>query len=313
MKSILISSLAFPVLCLTCTSVQGQEAPAAPAPAAPAAAPAAGDKSEKPLPPKGRMDVDESSKKQVPEDLLDDEHVQEEAGVSELTTPSIRKIFEDLESLGSLPYDTLKRPLPATVPADRSLVALNLGLLIGDGFLAVQSEKIGDFEEIGRMILKFAKVLGAGARVKERVKSILESSDSAVGDLDWKELKKQLSTTQREVKHEMVLLRDIDMVHLVSLGGWIRGLQSCSKTSLEPFDADKAKVMARHDVAAYYVAVIDELPPASQKLPLIGEIRTRLVEIEKMVNLPEGRPLSKEEVAKLNTMAEEIMTLCGKY
>jgi hypothetical protein len=123
------------------------------------------------------------------------------------------------------------------------LVALNLGILIGDGFISVQSEKVGDFEEIGRAILKFAKILGAGARVKERVKAILESSDSAIGDLDWKQLKEQLSATQREVKHEMVLLRDIDMVHLVSLGGWIRGLQICSKTSMDPFSAEKAKVM----------------------------------------------------------------------
>ena len=114
--------------------------------------------------------VKERPKGSVPEDLLDDEHVQEEFGVSELTTPSIKKIFEDLESLGTLAYDSLKRPIPKGMSTDRTLIALNLGLLIGDGFLSVQSEKVSDLEDIGRAILKHAKVLGAGSKVAERTK-----------------------------------------------------------------------------------------------------------------------------------------------
>lgn len=285
-----------------------------PAPAAPAPAPASAE--EKPLPPTGRRDVEENAKaRTVPEDLLDDDHVQEEAGVSELTTPSIKQIFEDLDTLGTLPYEALKRPVPQTTPNDRTLVALGLGGLIGDGFLAVQTEKIGDFEDIGRAILKFSKVLGAGAKVKERVKAILETSDTALGTLDWKELKEQLSHTQREVKHEMVLLRDIDMVHLVSLGGWIRGLQIATTTSLEPFSADKAKVLTRLDIAEYFLATLDSMPPAALKTPALEGIRKAIAEIVVLVNLPEGKPLSKEELTKIKDLADTMMKLlnltCG--
>jgi hypothetical protein len=239
----------------------------------------------------------------VPEDLLDDEHVQEEFGVSELTTPSIKKIFEDLESLGTLPYDSLKRPIPKGMPSDRTLIALNLGVLIGDGFLSVQSEKVSDLEDIGRSILKHAKVLGAGSRVAERTKGIMENS--ALGD--WKELKGELAATQREVKHEMVLLRDLDMVHLISLGGWLRGLQIGSTASLDPFSADKAKVLARHDITEYFAYVLESLTGPVQKLEHIGVLRKGLAEIDQIVNLPEGKPLSKEEVKKLQAKATELI------
>src|SRR4051812_18141473 len=54
----------------------------------------------------------------VPEDLIANEHVREEFGINEFTTPSIRKIFDQLDALGTLSYDGLKRPLPDKAPSD---------------------------------------------------------------------------------------------------------------------------------------------------------------------------------------------------
>jgi hypothetical protein len=241
----------------------------------------------------------------VPEDLLDDEHVREEYGVNKFTTPSIKKLFEDLDTLGSLPYDALKRPLPKGTPKDRTLVALGLGVLIGDGFLSVQTEKISDLEDIGRAILKHAKVLGAGYRVTEHTKSILENS--ALGD--WKTLREDLSKTQKDVEAEMVLLRDVDMAHLVSLGGWLRGLQIASTASLEPFSPKKAQILARHDIAEYFAFMLDSLGERMQKLRHIQSLKTGLAEIDQIINLPEGKPLTKEEVEKLHKKAGEMLEM----
>ena len=60
---------------------------------------------------------------EVPEDLIGDEHVREEFGVNRFTTPSIKKLFEQLDKLGELPYAELKRELPKSIPRDRTLVA----------------------------------------------------------------------------------------------------------------------------------------------------------------------------------------------
>ena len=113
---------------------------------------------------------------EVPEDIIGDEHVREEFGVNRFTTPSIKKLFEQLDELGELPYAELKREIPKTIPRERTLVALGLGTLISDGFLVVQSEEIEELENIGRAVLKQAQVLGAGKRVTKYTKSILENS-----------------------------------------------------------------------------------------------------------------------------------------
>ena len=88
----------------------------------------------------------------VPEDLLQDEHLREEFGVNTFTAPSIKKLFGDLAELGVLPYEKVRRDLPKDAPRDRTQVALSLGMLIADGFLMVTTEKISEFEQVGRSV-----------------------------------------------------------------------------------------------------------------------------------------------------------------
>ena len=52
---------------------------------------------------------------------------------------------------------------------------------------------------------------------------------------------------------------------------------------------------------------LDTLEPRIQKNQLVGRIRTRLLEMQKTVDLPEGQILSEEEVSQLNTMVEELV------
>lgn len=267
-------------------------------PPVPAAAPAA---PVKPAP------VPEPRPK-VPDDLLEDDHLREEYGVNQFTTPSIRKIFGQMEALGSLPYEKLKRPVPKNTASDRALVALSLGVLIGDGFLSVQTEKVSDLEDTGRAVLKHAKVLGAGARVTEHAKSLLENS--ALGD--WKTLREDLAGTQKDVESDMVLLRDMEMAHLISLGGWLRGLQIASGTASDPFSPERAGLLARTDLLEYFSAMLAELNPTLQKKPYLKTLRTGLEEIRVLIDLPEGKPFEPAQVKSIYEKSSALVNLITK-
>ena len=246
-----------------------------------------------------------AAKPEVPDDLLEDEHLREEYGVNQFTTPSIRKIFGQMEALGSLPYEKLKRPLQKSTAGDRALVALSLGVLIGDGFLAVQTEKVSDLEGVGRAVLKHAKVLGAGARVTEHAKSLLENS--ALGD--WKTLRSDLAGTQKDVESDMVLLRDMEMAHLISLGGWLRGLQIASGTASEPFSAERAGLLARTDLLEYFSAMLAELNPALQKRAYLKTLRSGLEEIRVLIDMPEGKPFEPAQVKSIYDKTTALVNL----
>ncbi len=252
-----------------------------------------------------RKKAPEPTEPQVPEDLLQDEHVREEFGVNDFTAPSIKKLFGDLAKLGPLPYEKLRRDLPKDTPKDRAQVALSLGMLIADGFLMVTTEKISEFEDVGRGVLKHAKVLGAGDRISRHTKTIIENS---VGG-DWDTLKDELSRTQVDVEAEMVLLRDQEIAHLISLGGWIRGLQISATAALEPFTPEKAKTLARPDLIEYFQYGLEDLPAKIRDQDPVAAVRASLATFHDILNKPEGAALTEADVQRLRDQAGVLVKL----
>ncbi len=243
---------------------------------------------------------------EVPEDLIGDEHVREEFGVNRFTTPSIKKLFEQLDELGELPYAELKREIPKTIPRERTLVALGLGTLISDGFLVVQSEEIEELENIGRAVLKQAQVLGAGKRVTKYTKSILENS--VLGK--WDKLKEELSKTQADVEAEMVMLRDVDIANLVALGGWIRAFEIAAVTTQKNYSNEKAVKLARTDLIAYFVETLQGLEPKLRE-------RAHLIQINKdleslLASLGGHDPESESPQPKIIPTKEDVAELAKK-
>lgn len=240
---------------------------------------------------------------EIPEELLEDEHLREEMGVNEFTTPSIRKIFDDLKRMRPLPYDELKRPLPEQTPQDRTRLALIVGLLLADGFFAVEAEQFFDLEPIGRVLLNHSKVLGSGTRISSHMKSVLEKGAKG----EWEALKEELVRTQKDVEKEMVLIRDVDAANLISLAGWLRAFEIGCAASLNPYDPAKAATLARPEVIEYFALNLETLEPRIQKNKLVSRIRTRLLEIQEKTNLPDQEILSEEEVRELQVIVEELV------
>lgn len=238
----------------------------------------------------------------IPEDVLGDEHVREEFGVNEFTTPSIRKLFDMLSKVGKLRYDELKRPFSDKTPADRVIVSLGLGTLIADGFLIVQTEKVDEMEFVGRAMIKYGKALGAGGRMNKHTQSLFEHSLRG----EWNDLKEELARTQADVEAEMVLLRDVDIAHLISLGGWLRALEMSTKTISLDYTEEKTRQLTRRDILEYYLSSLDSLHPSLLKNQNLAALRKGIEEMMPMVNVPEGKALTHDEIKKLSEKASAL-------
>ncbi|MEM7144584.1 MAG: hypothetical protein AAF591_05585 [Verrucomicrobiota bacterium] len=254
----------------------------------------------------GQQQEQEQQRPAIPEDLLDDEHVREEFGVNQFTTPSIKKLFVDLEQLGDLPYDTLRRDFPDKTPRDRTQLALSLGGLIADGFLVVQAQELAELERVGREVVKYTKILGTGTRVTSHLKSVIEHR--ALGD--WDTLKDELATTQANVEAEMVLLRDVDAAHLIALGGWLRAFEIITITALqEPFAPEKANALKRVDIADYFLMSLETLEPDVVELPHIQRLHQGVTELRDKIDMPASKPFTRDELASMNQLVGELVNL----
>jgi hypothetical protein len=238
----------------------------------------------------------------IPEDLLDDDHIREEFGINEWTTPSIRRVFDTMGSLGSLSYDDLRRRIPDKPPGDRVAVSLGLGALIADGFLVVQCEKVEAMEDVGRAMIKFAKALGAGDRMNRHTQSLLENSVQG----DWESLRVELAKTQADVEAEMLQLRDVEIAHLISLGGWLRGLEISTNAVLAAYTEEKSRALGRRDIVEYYAATLEFMNPDLTERKPVKMLREGLAELAPLLDAPEGKSFSLEEVRAMNVIASRL-------
>lgn len=221
-----------------------------------------------------------------------------------LTIPTPGELFAALEKPGKPNWpDQYRAPVPATY-RNRAQIALNLGGLIADGFIAVEAQDSQQVKNIGTDIIKLAKALGVSENVLSRGHSINEFAENS----EWDTLQEELEATQNEVKTSMQSHRDQDLVILVSLGGWIRGTQVVSATVLENYDERSAKVLRQPAVVNFIQTRLNEIAPELLAEPLVKDVREQLNEIQKLVTFPGGKAPALEEVRTLNNAVGKLMT-----
>lgn len=246
----------------------------------------------------------------TPEDLIDDEHVREELAVNDFTAPSIAKVFDTLQSLAPLPMADLERTIPERMPLDRADLAIEIGFLIADGFLVVQANDLSKVEPLAKELSRYGKALGAGERVSRHVAALLESAKNNKPD----QLKKELSATQKDVELELVTLRDTDLAHLISLGGWLRALHVASTAVQKQYSPERAKELMREDIADYYTEIVGTLHPRISERPNFREMREILSTLRNEMVLDEDQknPVTKETVDSILAKSAKLVTLASK-
>ena len=235
--------------------------------------------------------------------MATDSHFREELGVNQYTTPSIEQLFNTLDALKPIPIQELTRPPRALRLDNRVKFALSFGVLIGDGFLAIEGEEVKAIEPLGRELLRRAKGLGVQQRVARHSKQLLDLAKQS----DWKGLRNELIITQKDVESAMLDLRDEEMVHLLSLGGWIRGLEIGAASVAADFSAERASKLRQLDLLDYYLQRLDTLSTPLKSMALIAQIISGLKEVRQ--KLAETAPVSQEDVAGIQTTARNLVAL----
>src|SRR5438876_8117067 len=148
-----------------------------------------------------------------------------------ISIPTPGELFTALEKPGKPNWTGQYRGPILMTYRNRAQIALNLGGLIADGFIAVEAKDSQQVKNIGSDIIKLAKALGVSENVLSRGNSINEFAEHN----EWDTLQEELEATQNEVKSSMQSHADQDLVILVTLGGWIRGTQVVTAPILESY------------------------------------------------------------------------------
>jgi len=229
------------------------------------------------------------------------EHEREELGVNPYTAPSVAEIFQQLDDLKPLPYEQLKRDFPQAAHATREQMGMVFGGLVADGFLIVEAQKRNLVEDLGRVLLRQARSLGVGDRVMRHSASLTELGKKG----DWTAVRRELISTQQDVEQAMTELKDQKMAHLISLGGWLRGLEICAGAVESNYTPDRAAVLWQRDLINYFAEEMKTLPPSIAHKPLFEKVRAGVNSIRDLLNRAPEKP-GLDDVKTLHAQAREL-------
>ena len=235
-------------------------------------------------------------------EIMRDDFAREELGVNELTTPSIQRLFTELEVFKPVPVSLIADTDFDRIYNNRFQTSLNFGALICDGFFAVVAEQKSLIQNIGRSLLRQAKSLAVGQRLTRHANSLLDLGQRG----DWGALKLELIKTQSDVEEAMVELRDEEMAHMVSLGGWLRGFEIGAMVTAEHYTPQRAAGLMKIDVMDYFLDRLSTLNPRLKNTELVTAIVSRLQSIRAIAGQAADRAPSLSEVQQMRDLAVEI-------
>lgn len=234
---------------------------------------------------------------------LDDSIINQELGINIYTAPSISKIFNQLDDLPAIPDEYVLRPRPEKLSTEAGRLALEMGFLMADGFIAVRSGHMNDVKPIALELVRYGKALGVGDKMNAHSASLLENAEKGQIEL----FKQNLASTQEDVNAEFVSLRDPDLAHLIALGGWVRALEAATAAIASKFDAQQASVIFYPDGPAYFSEILSGLNPQTSQKMHTEYMRQLLDVLTERMTLDADATPTPEQIEAVRSVIKELL------
>jgi hypothetical protein len=219
--------------------------------------------------------------------------------VESLTIPMPGEFFAAINKLDRPNWKQMVRTGTPEVTANRAQIALVLGTLVADGYIAVEAQDGQGVKNIGKEIINLAKKLNVSQSVLGRGNSINDFAENN----DWNALREELEATQNEVKLDMFEQKDSNLVTLVSLGAWVRGTELVSGLVARTYTPEAARLLRQPAIIEYLLEQIGSLPQDMRDDPLIANLRTTL---EKSLGFVKAETPTKENITELHAAMSSV-------
>src|SRR5947209_15005816 len=199
--------------------------------------------------------------------------------VEDVVVPLPNEVFGALNKLGSVNWKEYVRSNPGNNFTERPRIALMLGSVIADGFIAVQAKDAPAVKDIGQRVLTLSKAIGVGNSITPHAKAIIESADKN----KWDNVRSELDRTQNSVQQAMNEVHDQQLSQLVSLGGWLRGTEVLTAVVKKNFSPNGAELLHQPDLLSYFQQKLQAMPEFN--MPLLQQIHGALVEVQPLIDV----------------------------
>jgi len=226
----------------------------------------------------------------------------------DLIIPSPADLFVALEKMGEVDWNKAASYNTNSDYNNDYLRALNLGTRGADGFMAIHAEDKALLADMIRTIVKLAEELGASNTILDKRSRI----EALARNEKWQELRMELDKLQSEVKLELIRQGDVDIAILLSAGGWINGLRATTKLLSSRYNRDDSAILFQPTLIYYFEAKFNELDKKALDQPVVRNIRDKIPEIKRLIDVGYDSPVPEENIKKLYTISSELVQAIEK-
>ncbi len=215
------------------------------------------------------------------------------------------EVFAVLDKLGKPSWPEVLRPQKsmAAPTGGKEQVSLMLGVVIAEGFIAVEAENSEEVKNIGNSVRSLAKAIGVEKAVRSRANSIVEFADKR----RWTEVRKELDLALADVRQAMIELNSESLAQLVSLGGWLRGTEALATVVGKNYSKDGAELLHQPVLIDHFNVRLKALPADVQKGDLISKILAGLKNIQPLMGVSNGDNIKETDVRDIGQRCGELV------
>ena len=216
--------------------------------------------------------------------------------------PVPREIFDTLDKFENSNWRAVQRPeLARQRPhGDQAKTALLLGVVIAEGFIAVEAEDTDEVKSVGRAVLKLARGLGVEKAALRRSRSIVEHAEKG----DWAGVRREWDGVLPDVQQGMNELKSEQLAQLVSLGGWLRGAEALSTLVLQNYSNQKAELLRQPALLDHFDKRLAGMRDDVQADPTIVRMRDGIQRIRPLVASEE---ISQKRIREISAVSEQLL------
>lgn len=213
------------------------------------------------------------------------------------------EIFASLDKLGTQDWSRHVASREIKLDANRSRTAMLFGLVVSDGFIAVQAQDKEAVRRIGREVLRLSKSLGVADSVEQHANAIV----NAAGQGNWSSCRKELDKTRQTVLNKMAEQRDDELVGLVSLGGWLGGTQALAAVLKQNYSVEGSDLLNQPELVKQLKNDFNTLPARARRGKVFGQISQTLDHLESLMRTDASGAISKGKVIEISLSTANLV------
>lgn len=186
-------------------------------------------------------------------------------------------------------------------------IALRLGVVLSEGFVAVAAEDTSAMQDIGRSALTLARALGIERSILRRSNSILDRSARG----DWKAVRAEWSNVEADVRAAMLEINSEQLAQLVSAGGWLRGAEAVAALSLQGYSKQKAAILLQPVILEHFTQKLAATKGRIRKDPLIATLQEGLAKLGPLIGDPGMASVSEQTARDTAAVTRRLLDAIG--